>query len=491
MDEFIEINYISPISNYKFANINKYYLVIINSTRDNSIFINKIHLENIKNVSVDIRSYNINKAITLISQERYPICSIKLFENDTINNTIKLLFSGNIDTNFIEYNGIKTIILFSPSNVLNCERECIFENDISFVSEQFFNFETINKDSKCILFITKLKNTDKQIIKPFIYQFDISPNIFIYDRYQQNVIREILNIQEQYYILNSLCKTNTYSDYIQFIKIFQIDVNKYTDNKNFKNNSFKEMFMRRINPIYRKIHFDSYLNNVILSPTDGRISTFDITKKFKFSYYNYIFGIDDLIYKSNEILNGKGFKNRMIPSDYSRIFLPYSGNLTNIGIFGNDKNKPYMITMRFESDYFIPNDVHEREYLSVIYGNNINVSRGYPELVEKQPNTCLVFYLILLGNNLVDSIIFTNNKLLNMTKIITLNTNYKMNFMWFEQGEEIGTFNCCIGQTLFMINRFIQFTSDIRFYSKIDEDSKLKKPIETYIKAKDIIGLIL
>ena len=60
----------------------------------------------------------------------------------------------------------------------------------------------------------------------------------------------------------------------------------------------------------------------------------------------------------------------------------------------------------------------------------------------------------------------------------------------FDQGEELGVFSCCFPNTIFMTNRTIQFNPDINFYSNINGNA-LSKSIETYVKQKDVIGLLI
>ena len=141
--------------------------------------------------------------------------------------------------------------------------------------------------------------------------------------------------------------------------------------------------------------------------------------------------------------------------------------------------------MRFESNYFIPKDVHERDYKSVIYGHNVSMSRAWPELVNVQPDTSLVFYVIVIGDKDSLSANFTNKKLLDIKKIVKPNSIYKPVPHWFDTAEELLTFNCnLVNNTLFLINRKIDFASDIK------HNSNLPSKINTYIKLKDILGII-
>ena len=479
MGEMFEINYISPISNHVFNNtLNKYYLIFVNTSLNNNVIINKIEIPKIENITEHIRSYHIGKTINL-TVNSHPFYSLGLFEHEIKINKINLIFSGKINLNDLEGQNIQIKELSTPSKIMGNYRATLYKNETSFLEEQFYNYETQNDKNKCMLFMTKINNTDKPLIKPYMIKFDLANETYIYHRYQKNVIKE-----HMMHNINNFCQSNTFGDYVKFIKTYNIDVNRYL-NKN--KDTFRSMFMRKININgYRPLNFDPYLNNVICSPVDGRIKGFDINSATKFKFNNQMYHYKDLISKPHELLNGSGFMNRMIPSDYQRIHAPYQAYLKEIGMY-NIQGDQYFISMRFESNYFIPPSVHEREYISVIYGHNVNMSRGYPELVEEQPKT----NLILFGNNSNDSIVFTNNKLIDIKKIVSINTTKRIEQKWFEQGEEIGVFNCCLGNSIFLINRPIDFASDIKLYSKLNDKPSLHKSIESYIKVNDIIGLIL
>lgn len=480
MTEVIEINYISPISDYVFDKIKKYYLIIINGDKMDTVIINKLIIQDINNVTDTNRAFYIGKCIQLYSscdnrknksQSSYYIT--KLFEHDMATNKIKLLFTGNLNVDELEYNSIKVSYLGIPSKVVGSARIGNYNNDASFLEEQFFNYETIT-EKKCMLFISKRQKSTKPIIKPFCFKFEKSPDIYVYDRYNKTVIRE-----QNFIGLDNFCNSNTFNDYVKFIKSYSIDVNRYI---NKKKDTFKSMFMRKINPQFRLLSYNPYSNNIICSPVDGRIIGFDINKDTKFNFYGIPYHYTNFVgTDAQNILNASGFMNRMTPYDYQRINVPYSAYLTEISI----SNK--YITLKFESDYFMPPDVYEREYISVVYGHNIQMSRGYPELVEVQPKTKLLYYLVLFSNKLNDSIVFTNNNLINIGQSLKVNTSSKMK-IWLEGGEELGVFNCCLGSTLILLNRPIIFTSDIDFYSGPGDG--LNNKIECFIRTKDMIGLI-
>lgn len=478
MNEIIEINYISPMSNYKFdIKHNKYYLVFINSFKSNNITINKIEIKDINNINESIRSYYIGRAIKITSENSYYL--IRLFEHDMSTKNINLLFSGKLELTNSKLNNVIKIVLQPPTRVINSLRSTIYVDDTDFLDEQFYNYETLDNSNKCILFITRMHGSDMTknvpIIKPYIYKFDASNKKYIYDRYNNCVIKE-----HQLYTIDIFCKNNTYNDYIKFIKLYNIDTNKY---ENKDNDTFKSMFMRKINSNFRLLRTDPYLNNIIVCPIDGRLSAFNIDKSLKFKLSGKEFEFNDLVSKPYELINKNGFMIRSIPSDYQRIHIPYSASLKEIGIYGNI-NELYYISMRFETDYYIPPNVHEREYISVIYGNGILEARTSPELLDVQPHNRLIYHLILIGGISSNSISFINNKVLDLKEKVTINNRIRIKPIEFNQGEELAVFNCCFGNTIFMTNRPVKFASDIKFYSE------LNKPIESYIRCKDIVGLL-
>jgi len=220
--------------------------------------------------------------------------------------------------------------------------------------------------------------------------------------------------------------------------------------------------MRKINNKFRSTENNTLKNNEILAPCDGRFSVFKLKELMK--------QVKTVNISELGLHDGSGFLSRLTYSDYQRVHMPYAGYLREIALY--DK----YVLMKFESNYFVPPTVHEREYISVVYGNNINSSREYPELVDIQPNTKLIFYVVIVG----DSIVMLNTKLIKVKKVIQPGVVNKIKSIWFDQGEELSVFNCCLGSVIFITNRPMQFSSDINY-----------NYIETYIKLNDVIGNLL
>jgi hypothetical protein len=446
--EILVINYLTPISNYKFDNIkNNYYLVGITSIFEEGIIITKIKLNDIDNISDSIRAYHIDKGIAI----QNPLISLKLFQHDKNSNIISLLFTLDLNISGLKCNSIQSISLYAPTKVLNELRSADYKNEASFLQEQFYNYETIDKDNRCLIFLNRVKKSKCEVMDQFLIKYKMSKDVYFYDRYSKNIIKE-----QEMFKINNFCQNNTFNDYMKYIKQYSIDLNRYIPTKN---TSFKSLFMRKINKSFRPFKNDPLKNNQVLSPSDGRVSVFKINELMH-KIKNFSLEVTGL----NE---GCGFVNRLSYDDYQRVNLPYSGYLRQIAIY--DK---YLL-LKFESNYFIPPGVHEREYISVVYGSNIQMSRIYPDLVDVQKNTKLIFYVIVIG----DSIGLLNDKLISLKETVQAGMINKIKSIWFDQGEELCVFNCCLGHIIFMTNRPMQFSSDINHSS-----------IETYVRLNDVVG---
>lgn len=476
MDDIIEINYISPKSDIKFDNkMNDYYIVLTASGIENNIYVNKIKLNEIQNISETLRAIAVNKAI-LINKLQHPIINMRIFSYHISDSIISLLFAGSFDLNLLEYNSIQIVKLFTPSKVVGEFRSTTFVNDASLLEEKFYNYESFINHNVCMAFITKLhrKNSELPVNKTIEINIDKEKEKYIYNRYHQTIIKE-----QKLFPIKQYCDSNKPEDYLKFLKEYAIDVNRYNEKSL---DTFKSMFMRKIKSNYRKLKYDPFLNSILSAPVDGRFIGFHINGSTQFNLDGKKYHYKDLVLKPYQLLNGSGFLARTLPNDYQRVHMPYSGYLTEIGIL---KNNSYIMSLRFESNYFMPPDVHEREYKSVLYGHNVQLSRAWPELVDVQPDTSLVFYLVIIGNNDSSSLNFTNKKLQGMKDKIKPNTLYKPMPHWFDKAEELLTFNCdLVGHTIFLINRKIDFTSDI----KKNSDSQNK--LYTYVKLKDVLGVI-
>ena len=412
----IELNYISPMTDYIFSKLDKYYLVIsfMNSTKSITIYKCEIVFDN---VTETVRAYHISKCINV----DFPIDKIKynvqIFKHDK-SNVISLLFTNLIDFTAFEYNNIQPISLYCPDTTFGY-KNTMYVNTGSFLSEQFFNFETLMPKNQCILFMTLKKHTQFQILEPV--KIDVSTlQVSSYNKY-----KGIYMIPMKQVLVNN---------YVDFLKYYMIDVTKYVPKMN---SNFKDMLMRKIDMSKRPITYNVYDNNVLVCPSDCRL----------------------------KIIDDNSFSCFMRQNDYPRYHMPYQVYL--VGVKSKKINGNECLILNFTNSYFIPKSIGEREYSSVVYGQAVQVSRGYQELMDIQPNTTLQFDIIFIGSTDKESIIMTNEKL----------RNYKGK-IWMNQSEEIVMFNNALGQCIVSFNRKIEFDSDIKYN------------VENYVKLNDTIGYI-
>lgn len=419
MKRFLEFQYISPTSTYKFTN--KYLLVAYNTNND-VVQINKMPLSLLNNVDNLTRAYPIQMCIDINNYS--DILVIKLFEIS--GGSARLFFSGKCDISKIEMNNKEVVKLYSPSLINKAPRYAsynMFDKEDNLLSEQFFNYENTLPSQECLIFVvlTQLEKNRLELSQNIVYQSKQFP--YIYDRYCNSIMKEI----------------------------------KYNKQEN----------------VIRNIPSGAY--TLINAGCDGRVMPIMINNfKSKAFYVNK----NKIVFKNISVLNnlpefkdlkfGAGFVSRTAPQDYQKTFMPYDGYLTDIGMFY--RNSWYITVMRFESNYFVPKSVHEREYISVILGHPVFNAKYYPEEMDVQPNTKLIFFVLLLNNNLS----FTNKKLAEIK--ITDDKLTNTNKIWFDKGEELTNKN---NYVITLCNRKIQFSSDVTTYN------------ETYIRAKDITGEII
>lgn len=499
MSCFIEVTYISPISNYRFNKTDKFFIIFSASTGYSPI-INKIVIDNLANIDDKLRGIAVNRTIKMV-ESQYPRYKINIFRFSS--NTIDLMFTTNLEFDNYEYNQKSNITLYGFDE----PKSLPYKDISSFLDEKFFNFDIVNDNNKCILFFTKFNRPRTMVIVPEIINIDDSSksDIYLFDRYSQSIIKEYIpefikkmiadtpsvttyntNLSRIYNMhniifINTIYKNNNYDRYI---KLYSPDTTIYND-------SFNKIKMDgKLN--YRPLRYDPYINNLMTSPCDSRIRGFKINGSVKFQLYDRTFKLSDMVKAFFDKLdNGAGILCRMTPIDYQRVYMPYSGYLKDIKIVKPSvKNVeiPYYIILRFTSDYFMPKDVGERNYMAVIYGNYMYGGSGVgmamrevPYLLDIQPNTELIFYIILVGTSYNDSITFSNPKLKNIKNTKVSGSD------WYEQGEEISYFNCCGGNVICLFNRNLDYTSDIKFYSAINNG----KQMDITMKARDVVAEII
>lgn len=415
----IEINYIAPITNYNFSKSNKYYLVI-SFIKGNNIIIHQLPIT-MNNVTDTKRAYHINKMFLWNGGK----ISVQIFQHEQ-NNKLTLLFTNNINPGAFEINNISPITLYPLPTTFNLPKTTIYKNKLSFLSEQFFNYEALTPLNQCVIFFTNRPNTLYQKIPSFTFSIQSLPKGSSYNKYH-----EIFTVQNAPIIT---------SDYVRYMGHYQVDINKYVPKMN---SNFNDMILRKIDLSKRPITYTPYLNNVITCPMDC---------------------------SAVKIIDGNSFSCSLSPSDYFRFHLPYQGYLIDVKKKYLDGRICYVLN--FANNYFIPKSVGEREYISVVYGQNVQMSRGYPELVTVQPDTSLYFDVILIGNKNDESIIFTNKDVSDFME----KQNKKS--LWIDQSVEICGFNKCLGQIVVKFNRGIEF------------DKNIRNDMGNFIKLNDMIGYL-
>ena len=318
--EYIELLYISPVSKYRFSNNIKYTLVFTN-TIGNKVYIHKIPLKNINNVTNQNRAYSVHKTLKIPANSNI---IVNLFEYNKNSNKMKLLFRGNMNMSKYELHN-KSYVTMRPLYMLNKTSSL---DSTFYIKEQFYNFiHRKSLDGYCLLFFKKLDEYGKA--KSPIVKFSsvdtMTPGILVYDKYNNTIIKE--NIPDQVSQTGSLQKihynhTNYYLSYCNNNNNkpvnmgYQIDISQY-------NPQTKSIYSD-----FRPLGHDPYKNNLITSPVDSRIRGFNINPTLKLSIYDSIVSLYDLRIDPNVFKSG--FYCRVCPQDYKGICFPYSGNVTKV-----------------------------------------------------------------------------------------------------------------------------------------------------------------
>jgi hypothetical protein len=172
MTEYIEIKFLSPVSNYIFTKDDIIYVLVVTTTDSfGEIHINKIIVKEINNIDNFIRAYAVKKSIKVLPSLFGSYLNIKLFSRDIIENRIILLFSGQIQTDKYEYGNKSYIKMNKSPFVDNKPRSSKYYDDSSFIEEQYFNYNNSKTDEYCLLFFTKTNNPIQTIVKPTIIKY--------------------------------------------------------------------------------------------------------------------------------------------------------------------------------------------------------------------------------------------------------------------------------------------------------------------------------
>jgi len=478
---YLELRYISPMSGYRFNKNQRYTMVITVTASNNRVYIYKVSFDGLDNINDKVHGYPIGKAILPPPSRFSALINVKLYMHDNIGHNIILLFSGTLDLDSLETGGVKYIELRRTEN-----KDMRFINDVDYLNEKFNKLEELSGKDAVYIYISRVDKSNFPIMNASIIDFDADPTeLWIYDRYINSVFKEFvpfelkhgskrekINEEVEYYIKNFILgKKYMKSIYQPERQLAYLEYN--SQNVNIMNK-------------YRPLRFDPYINSSVTAISDGKLKGFDINSTLRIASNEKVYTLDELVNDSAAYDGGSGYISRVSPTDFQKVYMPYSGYLKNVsygntGKHGNDGGQ-HVVNLRFESAFFIPAGVHERDLLSVTNGNwtygGVGVgagNRNWPVLLEKNPNTYLIFNVIIIVPSYKDAFIFTNKKQITQ---------------WFDQGEELGKLTFGFSNVVYICNRPIDFTSDIKYYSKMTDDTSLKNKIDTFIKARDIVGIM-
>ena len=473
----ININYISPVSKYPFNPDNKYVLIVA-YTHNNQLCINKILIDKLTNVNQRIRAYTIQKSV-MVSKPA-SVVYIGLFETGK---QLKLLFSNKIFLDRYEINNKSHFTLLA---CYEQDKHSSTGNNTNYADEQFYSINNIyNTNEYCLLFVIKNPFPQYGIVKP--YTIDITKSdTYVYNRYYSTAVKEfipdhiskklnyMLSREKHYnHIRDYNSRYNKEGAYLEYKQIYQID---------------------HIPDRERPITHVQFNNNDILSPIDSRVRGFNINPTLKLSAYNTTLSLQNLNIKLN---SGSGYYCRICPQDDKMLCTPYGGDLTEICLYKLSAKHPYIMVFRFDNDYYQAPSVKERAYLSVIRGNHTNPgpgvgagSRAYPELLEQQEDTHLTYYIIVVGTDKANFILYKNPIFSAYTTILPVNKPMRPNPIYIDKGSYVGRLVNSGGSVTIVCNRLIDFSDDIKYYSKIAQND-LSKPIDCIVKRGDTIGYLL
>lgn len=528
MSSYVEFQYISPMSRYSFPKSdNRYILVLVNTGPTNTL-IHKTELKDLDNVSKTVRGYSIGRTVKVYPAINYPTFSIKVFRHNMVDNTIHLLFTGFLENERYEFGAKSNLRLEIPPGPTGLNsRSTIFKGDRSFLEEQFYNFTIVEDKTdspSCLIFFTKVRFPFTELFKTVKPRLD-SDSIYVFSRYSNTLIQEFMpervknrinegsetpTLSKKHYIhaidfINKYCGEG---DFMKFIKEYQL-VGYQFDPKSI-----------RILDLFRPLKYEPYLNTTIVSPVDSRIRGFKINPSLKLAINSKPVGLKDIISKPYEVLEGSGFISRLAPQDNQQVSIPYSGYLKEINVANRERFN--MVTLKVESDYFLPHSVEERDLLSVVNGHYTYGGSGvgagtrwWPQYLEPQPKIKLIYHLVMISGSNKSRFRFTTPKLEGVKNKIGKGSPYRIKPMWMEQGQVIGRFLCGEegddvpgggSMILLFCNRSIDFTSDIQHFSRMSSVEPVTgpsglnrpkpsikpsiKPFDCYIKMRDIIGVL-
>ena len=433
--EHIEVSYISPASQYKFNKHMKYTLILSYTLGDKAMII-KMGISKIDNVTAQVRGYGIKKTI------RVPISKdvvVNLMEYNPTTNRMKLIFRGNLTRGQGRY-----YVTLRPLYVLNRTAPL---SKTCYIAEQFYNFiHRKTPTGYCLLFLNKPYRKSRF---PIINTSNIDTRniVVVYDKYHNMLVKESSSVSYSRPIQTYHYKHVSYPGSASYYQIDEAQYNPQTG---------------MIYPEYRPIYRDPYSNNIMIAPVDGRVRGFAANPTIRLA----IGGTSATPYNMDIQEDLKScFYFRVCPQDSKTVSFPYNGRVTKI--YKKKVNGVCLDIFKVDNSYYMAPSIHERDYLSVLRGNHTYGgpgvgagSRGYPELLQPQPDSHLTYYLIVVGGN-------THMK-------------HKKVPSWAEQGEVIGKVNG--GSVIVLCNRKMSFAEDIKYYGS--------RAIDCLRRMNDIVGYL-
>lgn len=483
MKRILQLSYLSPISKYDFDNKKYRYLLVLFNVNKNVMNINYVIIKNMR-YGKDI-AFILNKLL-ISNREESTIYQIRFYAHNLENNNISAIFSGEMNTNILAIDKISVVSLYKIAKPKSIK----FSDVTTFMNEIFINETFINTkctSDKLLLFVKlfyRPNNMTPENLKLVPIKINVHNNLlFVYDRYKQTFFKEY---EPEYF-------------------------KQITSSHTYKKNILKNLKMRYYLAQHEKIYanknnishtLDPYKNNIVTAPIDARYTVFNTKgNKLTFTFIDEIINIQDLGINPNNIGNGSGYIGRVTPLDNKNIYMPYNGYLKEISINTSDKlvkgtdQQMYTTVMRFESKYFVPPKVGDRDLLALINGNFMNPGTGigpgnsaYPQMLGRYDDYTVVFYLVIITYNKDEnSIKFKNEKFMNISDDLIINESFKTKATWFDLNENIGRIMSNIGYVLVLFNREIKFEDDIGYYSNIFDN---KNALENYVKSRDTIGYL-
>lgn len=148
---------------------------------------------------------------------------------------------------------------------------------------------------------------------------------FLYHTFAGRIILKILTHPIISVSAGAFLKTPLSKMWInKFIKKNQIDMNLYRETHY---NSFNDFFIRDLK---EKKDFKEYQEHLLLSPCDGKVSAYAISKESNFYIKNSVYSIKDLIEDESaaeDFIGGTCVIFRLTPDDYHRYLYIDDGNI--------------------------------------------------------------------------------------------------------------------------------------------------------------------